>query len=90
MKDDSSFTRGKNIFTDDPYLILKGPIYSDRYKMASYVNTIRRKSEWALLGFNVKSDKSGNYKMFVKDGCYYRLRVCSNEKLNSEQLESLL
>ena len=85
----SSFIKGKNIFAKDPYLVLRGPSYSPKEKMASFVNTIRRESEWAALGFNTKSDKHGNYHMFKKDGLFYRLRRCSNEMLTVEQLAAL-
>ncbi len=58
----------------DPYLRFNGPAYdSTPRELIPFIDTIRKECEWENVGFEIKKDKYGNCKPFVKKGLWFRL-----------------
>jgi hypothetical protein len=79
----------KNKYSDNPYILLTGPVYNPRSKMAPLVNSIRRKSDWESIGLKIITTKEGCLKSLKRDGLNYRYDYCLDDKLTQEQLNSL-
>jgi hypothetical protein len=76
-------------YKGDPFLKFDGPVCDKTPReFISFIDTIRKESEWSQTPFVVKKDKNGNYKPIVKKGLYFGfsrvLSADSNELLSIE------